>query len=106
MDPANLLILALLVVALVVPFLVLVRRANELFVLDVQEGKVEVLRGRLPPALLRDLRDVLRDVPRATVTARVEGGRPMVRAEGLSEPVLQRVRNVVGRFQKGQLKGR
>lgn len=106
MDPGNLLILLLLIAVLVVPFLGLVRRANELFVLDVQQGKVTVLRGRVPPSLLRDARDVLRDVPRATVTARLENGLPMIRATGLPEAQLQRLRNVVGRFSKAQMKGK
>ncbi len=103
MDPGNLLILLLLVAALVLPFLAILGRANELFTLGVDRGKVTVLRGKVPPSLLRDARDVLRDVDRATVTARLENGLPMVRAEGLSEAQLQRMRNVVGRFSRAQM---
>lgn len=106
MDPANLLILLLLVTVLVVPFVSMMLRANELFLIHVQQGKVTVERGRVPPSLLRDLRDVLRDTPQATIVARIENGLPMVRGEGLSENTLQRVRNVVGRFSKAQLKGK
>jgi hypothetical protein len=42
-------------------------------------------------------------VEHATVTARLENGLPMVRAEGLSEAQLQRMRNVVGRFSRAQM---
>lgn len=104
MSNETLLLLLLLVAVLVVPFLVLLGRANELFVLRVEGGKVEVVRGRVPPSLLRDARDVLRDVRSAIVTARLENNLPMVRAEGLDEPHLQRMRNVVGRFSKAQIK--
>jgi len=105
-DPETWLILLVLVLVLVVPFAVLLRRANELFVLRVTGGKVTVERGRVPPSLLRDARDVLGDVAEATITARLENHLPMVRAEGLDEPHLQRMRNVVGRFKKAQLKAR
>lgn len=104
MDSSNWLIVLLLIVVLVVPFVGLLQRANELFVLEVQRGEVTVVRGRVPPSLLRDLRDVLRNTPQATISARMENGLPMVRAERLAENTLQRVRNVVGRFSKAQFK--
>ncbi|MCS6901279.1 MAG: DUF3634 family protein [Myxococcales bacterium] len=106
MESTNLLLLLLLVATLVLPFLVLLSRANELFTLDVTQGKVSVVRGKVPPSLLRDACDVLRHVERATITARMENGRPIVRAKGLSEAQLQRMRNVVGRFSKTSMSRR
>lgn len=104
MDNGSLLILLLLVAVCVVPFLALLGRANELFVLSVRDGQVEVVRGRVPKSLLRDARDVLRGIKSAEIRATLEGGLPMVRGEGLPPEQLQRLRNVVGRFSRAQIK--
>ena len=98
MATDTLLTLLGLVLVLVVPFAVMLRRADELFVLEVRAGQLTVVRGRPPASLLRDLRDVVRGVAEARLTARREQGRAMLQATGLNEAQLQRARNVVGRF--------
>lgn len=94
MNVVSLSVLALLGLL----FALWLRRATELFALRVRGGRVRFVRGRLPPSLLRDLRDVL-------VQAGVEGElrvvveRDVARvvAKGDFDPgTLQRVRNVVG----------
>jgi hypothetical protein len=91
-----------------IPMIVLVRRANELFVVDVIEGKPTLVRGRIPRRLLRELRDVAERSPviaRARLRATVEGNRPMLRATGaIDDARLQRMRNVVGLWSKDQIR--
>jgi hypothetical protein len=88
-------LLALALLALVALGL---RRMGELCVLRVRRGQVFPLRGRLPPGLLGDLRDIAASPPvaRASLRITVENGRPMLRASGLPEGQLQRMRNCVG----------
>jgi hypothetical protein len=83
------------------------RRANELFVLRAREGKFELVRGRLPHAMLHDLDDVATRAKLAEVEVRafVEGGAPRVQVRGPgAEAVEQSVRNVVGRFHLTQIR--
>jgi hypothetical protein len=82
-------------------------RSRELFVLSVRAGRTELVRGQVPPALMDALGDVMRraQVERATVRVIRENGRAAVQAEGLSEPVLQRARNVVGTYPLQKLLG-
>ncbi len=82
------------------------RRWNELFRLRLRGGRLELVRGRLPPALFTELREVLaragaRD---AVVRAVVASGAARVLASGLGEDDVQRLRNVVGRFPLAQLR--
>jgi hypothetical protein len=92
------------VVLVAVAFLGL-SRANELFVIHVRSGKVRVLRGRVPGALLGDLGDVLANVPEATVRVVTSDGRPALAARGrVTSDQLQRLRNVVGRFTTAQIR--
>jgi hypothetical protein len=76
-------------------------RANELFCLRLTEGRVRVLRGRLPQGLLDDIVDVLRQPPLASGTLRglSEGGRAVIRSSApLSDAQQQRLRNVIARW--------
>ena len=90
----------LLPLALVVVAYLILRamRAGELFFVRVRDGRVEVRRGAITPALLRDLRDVAASAPsaRGTVTATKANPRPVLVVAGLDERVAQRVRNVFG----------
>ena len=75
--------------------------------LRAKAGQLELVRGRLPPSLLRELRDVaerekLDDV---RISAVSEGGAARLRVAGpVSEGVQQSLRNVLGRFTLSQIR--
>jgi hypothetical protein len=98
------LVLLLLFVAGVLFF---ARRANELFLLRARGGRFELVRGRLPHAMLSDLDDVASRARLDAVEVRafVEGGMPRVQVSGPgADGVEQSLRNVVGRFQLTQIR--
>jgi hypothetical protein len=80
-------------------------RDRELFVLSVRDGKTELVRGRIPPALLEALRDVMASarVKRATVRAVRAQDHARLEASGLHDAILQRARNVLGTFPLARL---
>ena len=91
---------------LLVPFIVSIRRSNELFVLQVRKGRTRFLRGRMPRKLLQDIGDVVRKPRVVSAEIRVvrEGGVPRVQAKGqLSDAQVQRLRNVVGTYDIAQI---
>ena len=102
------LLLALAVlVLLTVPIAVVVRRSTELFVIDVADGRVRLVRGRLPQRLFGDIEDVLRraGLSGARVRVVIDGSRPSVQASpDVSSGVAQQLRNVVGSYQVAQLR--
>ena len=83
-----------LVAAMVAAFKALKRPG---LVVAIEEGTARVKRGRPPPGLLGDLRDLCRDA--GEVAGRVEvrgvGSKLDIRTPGLDEGMRQRVRNVV-----------
>ncbi len=99
------------IAVLLLPIAYGLRRANELFVLAVHGSGLDVVRGRLPPALFADLEDVVArglwpqveihvvsesGVPRLTV----KGGAPSEDHRALE----QAGRNVLGRFSVAQIR--
>jgi hypothetical protein len=90
--------LSLLLLLLAIPLVVSLMRANELFCLKIQGGKLRVARGRIPPALLGDLSDILRHPapPEGTLRGVVEDRLVRIYADvALSEAQRQQIRNVV-----------
>jgi hypothetical protein len=91
----------LLVLALAcVPLIIAIRRATELFVVKVRDGKAHLFRGRIPQSLLDDINDVVRKPAVAAAELRVvrRSGKPELSARGELRPEqLQRLRNVLGR---------
>jgi hypothetical protein len=80
----------------------LLRRANELCVVRVRDGKLRVLRGKAPHALLSDFDDILGrgHVRKGTLRIVSEAGVPRLMTPlGLRDDVLQQLRNALGRFQ-------
>jgi hypothetical protein len=75
-------------------------RARELFVLSVRRGELLVVRGKLPSSLFEALGDVVEraGVKSASIRVAKTGGYARLTAAGVDEPVLQRLRNVVGTF--------
>ena len=99
-NPAILVALVALALVLVVA----VRRALEVLVVDVRDGRIVHKRGRATAELLREIGDVAeRSGETGRLVLRLEGGQVAVRSRGLSEGTEQRMRNVVGRFPKARL---
>ena len=99
----------LLCLILVVPFVIALSRANELFVLSIERGKVRVIRGKAPRRLIDDIEDIASTAPviqRARLRVVLEGGRPMLRPSGdVSDAQTQRLRNTLGTWPLAKLKG-
>jgi hypothetical protein len=105
------LITALAVAILVGGFLVLrlmLRRSSELFCVEVENGRMRVVRGVVPPRLAGDLKDVLGRPPVERARFRVvpDSGHARVEVIGgrLSDAHLQRVRNVLGTWPLARLR--
>jgi hypothetical protein len=85
-----------------------IRRATELFVLQIDGGRVVSSRGRIPPRLLADVGDIVErsGVGRARVRGIVRAGRPVLLFEGELDPgTQQQMRNVVGQFSVVEIRG-
>ena len=88
--------MAPLVVVLVPVFLVflfVVWRQNTLFEISVRKGRALVVRGRVPPGFLADVRTIVRGVESASIRAVKDQGHARLTASGVDERVLQRLRN-------------
>jgi hypothetical protein len=101
-----LVVFALAVLAVVLVLVVVLRGAPELARLSLHNGKLSLRRGRMPPRLFDDFRDVLatRPIARADIRVVLDGGRPRVVATGLSEDELQQLRNVTGSYTTAQFR--
>lgn len=89
----------LVVVAFVLVVLVAAARANELFHLSVRDGRVLVVRGRIPVRLLTDIREIVARPPvvRATIRANKASGEAYLTVRGeIDDARAQRLRNVFG----------
>lgn len=83
------------------------RRANELFAIRARAGKIELLRGRLAPALFAEFADIARRERLDGTEIRVlsESGTPRLRLDGVVEPqAAQALRNVLGRYPVAQIR--
>jgi len=79
-------------------FFVIVPRMNELFLISVRDGKVLVVRGRIPIRVRQDLAEVVRRarVRRGSIRAVRQSGHARLSTSGMDEGVTQRLRNVFG----------
>jgi Protein of unknown function (DUF3634) len=98
----------LILFVLALPLALAIARANELFVVEVDNGTPHLLRGRLPQRLLNDLSDVTARPKIAHAKLRVvsEDGRPrlIVASGDLSDGQIQQLRNVVGMYRVQEIK--
>ena len=103
----SLTVALLILVVLALPLAIAIARSNQLFVLRARAGKLELVRGRLPKALFRELDDIAarQKLDGIDVLAVVEGGvlRLVVRGSIADAPA-QQLRNVLGRFQLSQIR--
>jgi hypothetical protein len=96
--------LVVLVPALLVAIWWLSRQA-ELFHLSVRDGKVLVVRGRIPQGMLNDMRALLSKVRRATIRAHKHQGSARLSFGGeLDEGAQQQLRNVFGLYPTAKLR--
>jgi hypothetical protein len=83
-----------------VAFYFFLRRATTLFLLEVKDGKARFVRGRMPPGLLAELRDVLAGTRvQGVVSAVLDDREARVVVRGAFDAgTVQQLRNVVGRY--------
>ena len=62
--------------------------------LSVRDGKVLLVRGRIPGTLFQDLSDAVKGVKRATIAAVREPGGAQLRVSGIDDFTAQRLRNI------------
>jgi hypothetical protein len=95
------------------PFLLLLafgyalRRANELFALRARAGKLELMRGRLSPALFAEFADIVERerLDQAEICVLSESGVPRLIFRGpLHSTAEQALRNVLGRYPVSQIR--
>jgi len=94
-------------VLLLLAFGFALRRANELFALSARAGKLQLLRGRLSPALFAELSDIAqRDrLDNAEIRVLSESGEPRLVLHGASQPASEQAfRNVLGRYPVSQIR--
>jgi len=82
------------------------RRAAELACFRLRNGTLRLHRGRVPPRLLGELRDLFDGRTAETFELRIvlDSQTPRVLGRGVSEDDLQRARNVVGQFSVSELR--
>ncbi|MFT3767598.1 MAG: DUF3634 family protein [Minicystis sp.] len=91
----------------VIGFFLWTWHANELFCVSVRDGKVLVVRGRIPGGLLSDFRDVMSKpaVRRATIRAMKDAGGARLTVSGdVDAGRTQRLRNVFGLYPMSKLR--
>lgn len=82
-------------------------RVNELFYISVRDGKLLVVRGRVPVSLLQEMREAVARpvVRRGTIRAfKTEGGGQLVCHGGIDEGREQRMRNTFMLYPASQLR--
>lgn len=81
-------------------------RANELFFVSVRDGRVLLVRGRVPQALLNDLHAAVQKPPvhRGSIRAIRTSNGAQLYARGMDEFVEQRLRNIFRMYPQAQLR--
>jgi hypothetical protein len=98
--------IATVVVGLAIAYVVW-QRVNEIFAVSVRDGRVLVVRGRIPSAVLHSITDVVRraNVRRGTVRAVAGQHHARLVTSGIDEGTTQRLRNVFGVHPVQKLRG-
>ena len=94
------------VLSVIIGIFLLLRGSPVLARLEVRDGKLSFVKGRLPGRLFDDFADVLarRSIERADLRVVLDGGRPRVVAWGVTEDELQQLRNVAGSYTTSQFR--
>jgi hypothetical protein len=83
------------------------KQAAILFTVTVRGGKVVRIRGRIPPRLMVEIKEIIEraGVTQARFQALSRSGQPILHFEGEMDPALaQQMRNVIGQFTVGQIR--
>jgi len=103
----SLLVGILILIVLAIPLLIAISRATELCLVVVAEGQARHVRGRIPRPLLSEIEDIVARprVRAAEIRVVTAQGRPEVHVRGkLTADQIQRLRNVIDRFQVAQIR--
>ncbi len=82
-------------------------RTLTLFHLSIRKGQVLAVRGRIPPVLLNEIREIVRisKVESGTIRVVKDGGDArLVCSDEIDESTKQRIRNVLGQFPIAKLR--
>ena len=81
-------------------------RMNELFCVSVRDGRVMVVRGRVPPSLVHDIVDIAKrqKLQRGTIRGVRTDGYARLVTSGIDEGTTQRLRNVFGQHSLQKLR--
>lgn len=97
-----------IVVGVVMLVVFLAMRSGEIFCVSVRDGRALVIRGRVPPPLLRAIREIIASQPAvagATIKAvRGEHGARLTARGAIDEGRIQRLRNAFGLFPTAKLR--
>lgn len=103
----NWLILAI-VVTVIAALVISADRRRTIAIVVLERQTANVTRGRLPPRVLAEIRDVAERnrLTRGKVSIRRESGEVRLDLHGIDDPrVQQQLRNVIGRFRLAELRG-
>jgi len=97
-----------LVLAIVAVVIFFAWRTAEIFCVSVRDGRALVIRGRVPPALLRAIREIVASQPEVTHgtirAIRGEHGARLTASGAIDDGRLQRLRNAFGLFPTSKLR--
>jgi hypothetical protein len=81
-------------------------RHNEVFRVAVRRGRATVVRGKVPPGFMSDLREIVGHVQEGSVHAVKRGGEPaLVVSSSIDERAAQRLRNAFAVHRGGSSSG-
>lgn len=85
-----------------------IERSSTLFSVQVRDGRIRRIRGRIPPRLLTEVTDIIErsHVARAEIRGVLRDGRPVLLFDGeMSPSTEQQMRNVIGQFSAAEMRG-
>jgi Protein of unknown function (DUF3634) len=97
-------LLPVVLICAFIGFLFWTWRQNELFHVSVRSGRVLLIRGRIPSALLSDFRTVVRHVNRASIRVQKTAAGGRLATAGIDADTTQKLRNLFGLYTQAQLR--
>lgn len=89
------------ILVIVVVLLVIVSRGYTVFVLEIKNGHISVKEGNASKGMLDDFRQALSQVRRGTIRGRSSSHGVKLSFTGdIDEPTAQRLRNILGLYQR------
>ena len=95
-----------LIIACILLALLWFSRSNELFRIEIEQGKQSVVRGYVPAGLLNDFGAAIRHVGRGTIRAHKSSDHARLSFSGdIDDGAAQRLRNIFGLYPVARLRG-